>query len=172
MFSPEALRELYAHMEWADAEVWSAALRTDEATNDVLLGDKFYHVHRTQRAYLNMWAGRPQETTAPKDIDDFVALRQWARPYYGEVRGFLDAADSSSLDAPVPEPFRQRMEGHLGRACASVTIGDTVLDLVIHTAHHRGQLNTRLRELNGEPPLVDYVVWVGQGRPTPEWDRP
>ena len=170
MFSPETLRELYAHMEWADAKVWSVALKTDGAPSDGLLRDRLFHVHQTQRAYLNMWTDRSQQMTTPEDFDDLVSLFEWAYPYYAEVRGFLDTADSSTLDRPVPELFRQRMEQHLGRSVANITLRETVVDLASHTAHHRGQLNTRLRELGGEPPLVDYVAWVWHGRPVADWD--
>ena len=152
-------------MEWADAKVWSVALQTDGASNDGLLRDKLFHVHKTQRAYLNMWTDRPQETAAPEDFDSLASVYQWARPYYAEVRGFLDDADSSTLDGLVSELFQRRLEQHLGRGCSSVTLGQTVFDVASHTTHHRGQLNTRLRELDGEPPLVDYIAWVWLGRP-------
>ena len=149
MFSPETLRELYAHMEWADAMVWSMALTTERASSDGLLRDKLFHVHQTQRAYLNMWTDKPQQMTKPEEFDNLVSLFEWAHPYYAEARGFLDATTSSALDRPVPELFRQRMAQHLGRNVVSITVGDTVLDIVSHTAHHRGQLNTRLCELDG-----------------------
>ena len=171
MFSPETLRELHAHLEWADAKVWSVALKTKWASRDKVLRDKLFHVHQTQRAYLNMWTDKPQQLTKPEDFDSLVSLFEWAHPYYSEVRGFLDAANSSTLDRPVPELFRQRMEQHLGPSVASITLRETVLDLASHTAHHRGQLNTRLRELNGEPPLVDYIAWVWHGRPVADWKR-
>ena len=170
MFSLEMLRELYAHMEWADAKVWSVALKTEGASSDGLVRDKLFHVHQTQRAYLNMWTDQPQQIAKPEDFNNLVSVLAWAHPYYVEVREFLDAADSSTLDRPVPELFRRRMEQHLGGSVANITLRDTVLDLANHTAHHRGQLNTRLRELGGEPPLVDYIAWVWQGRPVADWD--
>ena len=64
MFSPETLRELYAHLEWADAKVWSVALKTKGASRDKVLRDKLFHVHQTQRAYLNMWTDKPQQPLA------------------------------------------------------------------------------------------------------------
>jgi uncharacterized damage-inducible protein DinB len=161
MCSPEMLCELYAHLEWADAKVWSVAIQTKEASSDKSLCDTLFHVHQTQRAYLNMWMDKPQQILNAEDFDNLVSLFEWAHPYYAEVRRFLDAANSSPVDRPVPELFRQRMEQHLGRV-VKITLGET--------AHHRGQLNTRLRELTGEPPLVDYIAWVWQGRPVADWN--
>jgi len=34
---------------------------------------------------------------------------------------------------------------------------------------HRGQVAARLREIGGEPPLVDFIAWVRLGRPEPVW---
>ena len=147
------------------------ALKTEGASSDRLLRNKLFHVHQTQRAYLNMWTDQHQQMAKPEDFDTLVSVFEWAHPYYAEVRGLLDAADSSTLDRLVPELFRRRMEQHLGPSVANMTLRETVLDLAIHTTHHRGQLNTRLRELGGEPPLVDYIAWVWCGRPVAGWDR-
>ncbi len=39
----------------------------------------------------------------------------------------------------------------------------------MHSTHHRGQVAARLRELGGEPPLVDFIAWLWWKRPEPEW---
>ena len=38
-----------------------------------------------------------------------------------------------------------------------------------HSTYHRGQVNARLREVGGTPPLVDYIAWIWFGRPAPNW---
>ncbi len=118
MFAPETLREFHDHMEWADAEVWSVALRTDGASSDASLRGKLLHVHQTQRSYLRMWTDQPQGPVASKHVDSMFALHEWARTYYVDARAFLGAADSSTLETLVPEVFRRRMEQELGRGRA------------------------------------------------------
>lgn len=49
------------------------------------------------------------------------------------------------------------------------TVEESVIQIVLHTAHQRAQLCTRLRELGAEPPLVDFIAWVWQGKPDPVW---
>ena len=44
---------------------------------------------------------------------------------------------------------------------------DLLLDLYRHMEW--GQINARLREIGGEPPLVDYIAWIWLGRPTVNW---
>jgi uncharacterized damage-inducible protein DinB len=39
----------------------------------------------------------------------------------------------------------------------------------MHSHYHRGQNATRLRELGGEPPMTDLIVWYWKGRPRPDW---
>jgi len=38
-----------------------------------------------------------------------------------------------------------------------------------HSTYHRGQIATRIREIGGEPPLVDFLYWVWSGKPAPQW---
>ena len=52
------------------------------------------------------------------------------------------------------------------------TVEESVIQIVLHTAHHRAQLCTRLREPGVEPPLVDFIAWVWQGKPGPVWSDP
>ena len=42
---------------------------------------------------------------------------------------------------------------------------DILQHLTLHSAHHRGQLATRLRELGVAPPQVDYIFWVRGVKP-------
>ena len=170
MYSPELLRQLYAHMEWADAKVWSEVLRTADARDDPWLRDKLFHLHDTQQAFLSLWTGRPRQT--PGDLGSLAAVHEWARPYYATARGFLEASDALALAGPVSDAFGDRMRQHFGDARGSVTLGVTALHVAAHTTHHRGQVMTRLRELGGAPPLVDYVIWVWWGSPAAAWDRP
>ena len=72
----------------------------------------------------------------------------------------------------MSDAFGDRMRQHFGDASGSVTLGVTALHVAAHTTHHRGQVMTRLRELGGAPPLVDYVIWVWWGSPAAAWDRP
>jgi uncharacterized damage-inducible protein DinB len=39
----------------------------------------------------------------------------------------------------------------------------------MHSAYHRGQVASQLRELGGEPPLTDFVAWIWLDRPPADW---
>ena len=53
-----------------------------------------------------------------------------------------------------------------------LTMGETLLQVVNHSTYHRGQINSRLREVGGTPPMTDFIAWVGLGKPVVDWPRP
>lgn len=168
MYDPELLRRLGAHMEWGDAKVWSAVLAVDEARDDQRLRDKLRHLHETQQQYLSLWTGQP-----PRSLEEgasLAAVFAWAQTFYPAAQGFLDASDAAAMAGTASGVFGERMRQYLGAPQGAVTLGDTVLQVVTHTTHHRGQVMTRLREIGGEPPLVDYVIWLWTGMPAAAWD--
>jgi len=54
-------------------------------------------------------------------------------------------------------------------APTKISIGEALTQAAMHSHYHRGQNATRLRELGGEPPMTDYIVWLWKGRPQPAW---
>lgn len=68
-------------------------------------------------------------------------------------------------------PWVPAYEQQLGRTFASPTLAETAFQVTSHSTYHRGQVNTRMRELGGEPPLVDFIAWVWFGKPAAEWLR-
>jgi uncharacterized damage-inducible protein DinB len=44
-----------------------------------------------------------------------------------------------------------------------------MLQVASHSTYHRGQINTRFRELGGEPAIVDLIAWVWLGKPKASW---
>ena len=164
----ETLLDLYDHMAWADATVWSVVLNDDRARTDDKLRTLLRHVHTAQRFFLRVWRGDPMDAPFPV-FDQMPSLCDWARTYHAEVRAYLAPLTDASLRAPMPEAWVQRMERLLGASPAAVTLGDTMMHVPLHTLYHRGQANMRIRELGCTPPLVDHIAWVWQGRPAAVW---
>lgn len=157
------LPDLYAHMEWADAMVWRAVLASDAARNDKRVRDLLAHLHMTQRAFLSTWRKEP---LAYRDAGSFAhadeVLRS-ARQYYAAL-GPLPQ-DSDDLDRPMVMPWAQRYSN----GAQATTFRETLLQVPMHSTYHRGQVNARIREVGGKPPLVDYIAWLWLGRPPAEW---
>jgi uncharacterized damage-inducible protein DinB len=168
MLTLPLIAELYTHMEWADAHVWRLALATPAAQTDTVLLERLFHIHQTQKAFLQVWQARPLERTQGLRFSSLVELWSWAAPFYREIPGVLSTISPEQLGEPAPLPWVRYFRDRLGREPASPTLGETLFQLTSHTTYHRGQVNLRLRELGAEPPLVDYIAWIWLSRPAPD----
>jgi uncharacterized damage-inducible protein DinB len=166
----DLLRQLIRHMEWADAEVWRAVMAHEPAREDQRLRDLLGHLHGVQRVFLLVWQKQPLNLSRGwPEFASAAALASWARTYYAEANRFLDTIDEAALNGEVVLPFVTLMEAKTRRTFAATTLGETIFQVTSHSTYHRGQVNARLREIGGQPPLVDYIAWIWFGRPEPNW---
>jgi uncharacterized damage-inducible protein DinB len=163
----QLFRELYDHMRWADAVVWRAALSHEPAGGDATLRDRFVHIHMVQRAFLFVWRGEAQHY--PESFDTLGDVARWGREYHDDVQSHFAALDDAALDRTVILPWAERLTRRFGRQPAPTTLRETMMQVPMHSTYHRGQVNTRLRELGAEPPLTDYIAWLWMGKPAAEW---
>ncbi|HVF89497.1 MAG TPA: DinB family protein [Blastocatellia bacterium] len=164
----DTLADLYRHMEWADATVWASVLASEAGGTDAKLRDYLGHLHYVQRAFLRAWRGEPLDTPYPS-FEDPKALLQWARAYYGEAFAMLETLNAEKISEPMIMPWAGMVEKRLGRKPDATTLGETLLQVALHSTYHRGQANARLRAVGGETPMVDYIAWVWAGRPAAAW---
>ncbi len=163
-----SLKELFRHMEWADAAVWTAMFASPEATRDPILRDRLHHIHLVQRGFLLVWKGVASPPESPS-FSESQSQVVWAREYYGELSEYLGDLSNRDLARPLPIPWAQMIESQLVRKAEVATLGETLAQVVMHSTYHRGQASLRLRELGLEPPLTDYIVWVWLGKPHSSW---
>lgn len=164
------IEDLYRHMEWADSQVWGEILRRGETASDARLAELLHHLHSVHLAYLQIWRGEPPEVPELDAFADAGALRTWSRQHYRAFPTLIGKLDREALGRRVELPWADRLVEHFGKA-EPVTMEETLLQVVFHSTYHRGQINLRLRELGGEPPLTDYIAWIWMGRPGPQWSE-
>lgn len=162
------LVDLYRHMAWADASIWMAALALEAAPDDTTLRERLHHIHLVQHVFVAIWRGQPIDPHAGEGLD-LVELAAWAREGHAVAAAHLASISSQELGAAVSLPWSAHVEEQLGLEPATTTLGETIVQVYAHTAHHRGQVATQLRGLGATPPLVDYIAWVWRGRPDPAW---
>ena len=160
------LKELYRHMEWADAQVWRAIFDAKTAMTDEKVRELFHHLHLVQHAFLRAWRGEPPEFPA---FDNVHSVINWGREYYAQVPAHFQQLTDEALREKMQVPWAEIITRELGGAPAPITIGEAVLQVPLHSQYHRGQVNARLRVVGGEPPRVDYIVWLWLDRPAPDW---
>lgn len=164
----ELIRDLFRHMEWADATVWRAVLASPSASSDSVVKARLHHSHMVQHAFLNVWGELPYTQNSGSDLD-LPDLVRWGREYHVLMTDCLDNLTAETLDKPLVVPWAKYLTRHLGRDPSVPSFGETMVQVAAHSTYHRGQINTRLRELGNEPPLTDFIAWIWLGKSAAEW---
>lgn len=158
------LRDMFLHQFWADATLWNAIAAHEPARNDKTILDRLHHIHLVQRVF--MWGvrqdGTPFALSQPKDFATFDDLRVFARDSHAEIQRMLDSVSDGRLAEPITIPWFRDPP-------LTISVTEALTQSAMHSHHHRGQNATRLRELGGEPPSTDLIVWYWKGRPSPSW---
>ena len=51
-----------------------------------------------------------------------------------------------------------------------VSVTEALVQVCMHTQHHRAQNMTRLKALGTEPKNVDYIIWLWKQKPEGRWE--
>jgi uncharacterized damage-inducible protein DinB len=158
------LRDMYGHQVWADAEHWRAIGATPAARNDAAIRRRLHHISIVQRAFL--WAVGDRHDafvfSNPEDFDTFGALMHYAREHHDPLAEFLTVVNDAQLHKRIEIPWFKDPP-------LTLTTAEALTQAAMHSHYHRGQNATRLRELGGEPPMTDLIVWYWKGRPAARW---
>jgi uncharacterized damage-inducible protein DinB len=159
------LRDLYGHQAWADAEHWRALEAHPPALADKAIRDRLHHIHIVQRSFRWIIGDRQTafEFTTTEDFRPPGALKEYAREYHVEMAAFLDGLSDVRLAERIVVPWFRDPPLEL-------TVARALAQGAMHSHYHRGQNATRLRELGGEPPMTDLIVWFWRGQPPAVWD--
>jgi uncharacterized damage-inducible protein DinB len=146
----DLLRNLMAHMRWADGLVADALER--DAPNDDEATRLFAHVASVE----HLWYARIQARAAEHPVWPALGVdqaRALAATHAGLFERLLVPGDESGLARRVA------YTNSAGRDFQS-TVADIVIHVAMHGSHHRGQIVRRLRALDHEPPYVDYIQYT------------
>ncbi len=161
---------LLHHMEWADAKMWESVLKLSSSNSDSKMRKLLYHLHSVQRAFFYLWTKQPLEFPKETDFPDLLDIAKWGYEYYKQLNEYLISLNENELNKIIEIPWAKRLEKIIGKIPEDASLTETILQVTTHSAYHRGQVNARLRELGGEPPLVDFIGWVWLGKPKADWD--
>jgi uncharacterized damage-inducible protein DinB len=157
------LDELYAHQEWADAEHWRGFESHPAALADKAIRERLLHIHLVQHGFL--WVTSPQRPEfAFKKLEDFpdmADLKKYAQQGLKKMRELLKKTDQGRMQELIEVPWF--------KPALKISVRHALTQAAMHSHYHRGQNATRLRELGGEPPMTDFIVWLREGQPAARW---
>ena len=158
------IKDLLGHQAWADAEHWRAVRSHPVACADEVIRKRLQHIHQVQRMFV--WAvgdrGSNLEFTKPDDFETFEQLQVFARGSHTLIDQLLSTLLEARLEERVT--FSWFKDPPL-----TISVSEALAQCAMHSQWHRGQNAARLRELGGEPPMVDLIVWFWKGRPAVQW---
>ena len=158
------MNSLVTHLNydrWANRALLDAASALEREAFTRPLGGSFPSVHLTFVHILwaeSLWLARWQARSFAAAIDPEAyptaqSLDHALEAVHAEQLAFLSGTSDSSFDRPITYVNFQ------GQAWA-YPLRQMVQHLVVHSAFHRGQVASLLRQLGLVPPHTDYLVYV------------
>ena len=153
-------RELFQYQAYADALLLTAIRRHEVASKDQQLRTLLHHILIAHRFWLHLCQPTPfsveAENVVPATLDEIIARYKETQV---QENAWFKQLEESDLTRTVESPYF---------ANRKVAVSEGLMQVCLHSQWHRAQCAMRFRMLGGEPPSLDYVLWVKE-RPDPIW---
>lgn len=146
MLTP-SIRKLFAYELWANGEVLASLRAAADVPGPALR--RAAHVIGTSR----LWLSRLRGVDSPLAVWPELSLDDCERELalvHAAWDDYLEALDPEAIATPVSYVNSQ------GESFSSA-VPDVLMHMILHSAYHRGQVNSDLRAAGIEPRLTDYV---------------
>ncbi len=155
------LRDLMAHGEWANA-VFFHAWGQSPARDHEELRRRLDHLVGVQQGFLSILRGDPPGVPKGGPPRTFDELKARAQTGHAGMNDFTATLDNEGLSRPV------RIHWFPDPPCI-ITVSEALVQVAMHSQHHRGQCMTRLKDFGGEPKDVDWIIWLWKQKPAARW---
>jgi uncharacterized damage-inducible protein DinB len=155
------LRDLMAHAEWANAvffHAWGRSPARDHEEMRTRVG----HIVGVQAAFMSVFKGEQPGGPPGGPPSTYDELKARAETNHADLRNFTAAQDTEALSRTKNIPWFP------DPPCV-ITLGEALVQVAMHTQHHRGQCMTRLKDFGGQAKNVDWIIWLWQKKPTARW---
>jgi uncharacterized damage-inducible protein DinB len=144
--------QLLRHKWWANTNLLRSINQHPSAAEDVELRKLLHHILVANRYWLLLILDQPfvdeLEKRVPDSHDSLTA--RFAQTEQTEL-DWLACASPSELDRPL-QP--RALPG------LTISVGEALTQVILHSHGHRSQCATRLRALGGSPAPMDFVLWI------------
>lgn len=161
MIDLNTIKALLRYSDWANEQlVRAAAGLTHESLDKVFdigmgtLRRTLLHILAGESVWLKRWQ-REQETPWPNEDELVAPAMVWERfsEMFPQRDRFLSALRPEDTTRAV---VYRDSKGSL----FSATLGDMMIQMCTHSAHHRAQAVNIFRRLGADAPELDYMMWV------------
>jgi uncharacterized damage-inducible protein DinB len=155
------LRDLMAHAEWANAVFFHAWEKSPARDHDEMR-TRVGHIVGVQAAFMSLFNGGQPGGPPAGPPPTFAELKARAEKSHAELRNFTSSLDSEGLSRTLHIPW-------FPEPPCVITLEQALLQVALHSQHHRGQCMTRLKDFGGEAKNVDWIIWLWQQKPEARW---
>ncbi len=155
------LRDLLGHAEWANAvffHTWGKSPARDQEE----MRRRVDHILGIQQGFLSILRGEPAGRPSEGPPSSHEDLKKRAQASHADLLGYVAGLDAEALTRTVRIPWFP------DPPCV-ITVAEALVQVAMHTQHHRGQCMTRLKDFGGEPKNVDWIIWLWKQKPQGRW---
>lgn len=155
------LHDLVRHKWYADARLVAAVQSSEATANDQEIRELLHHIILANRFWLATTLGQPfvleTEQVVPHTLDEVIQLYG---DTYRQENEWLSSLTDAGLEKRIESSFFP------GR---SYSVAEAYMQVCMHSHGHRAQCLKRLRALGVVRPTLDFILWLKERRPAPEW---
>jgi len=148
------IQSLFAHMAWADTAILKTVATQEGAFADDEVRKWLHHILTVQRFFLSLLQqyrfDREREAQVPAMIDE---MERRFHEAHADGAAYTARLNEAELGRAIEFPVPAMKDFH-------PAVRDALMQVAMHSEHHRAQVAMRLRALGGTPPLTDYIIWV------------
>jgi uncharacterized damage-inducible protein DinB len=156
------LRELMAHAEWANAVFFNTWAKSPARDHEEMR-KRVSHIIGVAQGFLSILRGEAPGGPPSGPPDSYDTLKTRAQTAHAGLRDCVNALTPERLSSTVRIPWFP------DPPCV-ITVAEALVQVAMHTQHHRGQCMTRLKDFGGEPKNVDWIIWLWKQKPAGRWD--
>jgi uncharacterized damage-inducible protein DinB len=158
----EHIRNLIRYEEWADAHFLQAWEQTPDAASDKEMLQRWAHVVTVQNAFFNILKGKEVTFSREDEFPPVSQLKIRTQSNHSQLKSLIQDYSSEDLEQRVFIPWLPDRQTTLTRF-------EALIQIVMHTQHHRAQNMTKLQTHGGKPGVIDWIMWVFKGKPEAKW---
>lgn len=157
------VKELFEYDAWANAKLLNCAETSGLTSFTRELGgsfssmrDTFVHILGVEELWLSRWQGETGRLLDPQDFSTPDSLRERWHSQEHRLNEYLSRLGDNDLAQIITYK-------NIHGITYSLELWKQILHLSNHSAYHRGQVVTMMRQLNIEPPSTDLIYfYLGQ----------
>ncbi|HTQ58248.1 MAG TPA: DinB family protein [Bryobacteraceae bacterium] len=147
-------QSLWTHLVWADHAILKTVSGQEGAAADSEIRKWLHHIVTVQQFFLALFQGQPFDMERfrrePGGMDELGQLFEAA---HADGAAFTSHLDDAALARTIEFPVPAFKDFH-------PSVRDGLMQVIMHSEHHRAQVSQRVRALGGKPPVLDYIAWI------------